>query len=99
MKMAFLVCNTDFIDRVMKILKDAGIDYFTTWDGAKGKGRGTQPHLGVRPYPTTNSVTMIAFDSEPPLEALKEAVAATNNLIVQRSNHIRLFQLPLERVL
>ena len=39
MKMAWLVCNTFVIDRLRQCLKDCGIDYYTTWDNAKGKDR------------------------------------------------------------
>ena len=96
--MTFLVCNTYFMDRVMKILRDNGIDYFTSWDQAKGKGHGTEPHLGSRAYSSTNSVTMIAFEDDAPLEALIPAVQAANREIQRAADHIRLFQLPLERI-
>lgn len=98
MKMALLVCNTYFMDRVMRILQDNGIDYFTTWDNAKGKGHGTEPHLGSRAYSSTNSVTMIAFEDDAPLAALIGAVQAANQEIQRAADHIRLFQLPLERI-
>jgi cell division GTPase FtsZ len=62
--MALLVCNTYFVDRVMKILRD----------NAKGKGHGTEPHLGSRAY------------------------QAANREIQRAADHIRLFQLPLERI-
>jgi len=61
MKMAFLVCNDYFTDRAMQLLKDSEIDYFTSWDRAKGKGRATEPHLGSRTFGSTNSVIMVAF--------------------------------------
>jgi hypothetical protein len=96
--MALLVCNTYFMDRVMKILQDNGIDYFTSWDNAKGKGHGTEPHLGSRTYSSTNSVTMIAFEDDAPLEALIRAVQGVNREIQRAADHIRLFQLPLERI-
>ena len=96
--MALLVCNTFVMDRVMQILKDNGIDYFTTWDGAKGKGHGTEPHLGSRAYGSTNSVTMIAFEEDAPLEALIRAVEGANQDIRRAADHIRLFQLPLDRI-
>ena len=35
MKMALLVCNSYFMDRVMTLLAANGIDYYTTWDNAK----------------------------------------------------------------
>jgi hypothetical protein len=38
MKMTFIVCNSYFNDRVMKLLASNGIDYYTSWDNAKGKG-------------------------------------------------------------
>ena len=99
MKMVLLVCNSYFMDRVMKILKDNGIDYFTSWDQAKGKGHGTEPHLGSRTYASTNSVTMIAFEDDAPLAGLIGAVTAANLEIKRAADHIRLFQLPLERII
>ncbi len=96
--MALLVCNTYFMDRVMKILKENGIDYFTGWDKAKGKGHGTEPHLGSGAYSSTNSVTMIAFEDEAPLEALIRSIQGANQGIQRAADHIRLFQLPLERI-
>jgi hypothetical protein len=98
MKMVLLVCNSYFMDRVMKILKDNGIDYFTTWDKARGKGHGTEPHLGSGGFASTNSVTMVAFEDEAPLEALIRGVKAENANIKRPADHIRLFQLPLEKI-
>jgi len=98
MKMAFVVCNTYFVDRAMQVLKECGIDYFTSWDNAKGKGHGTEPHLGSGAYGSTNSVLMIAFEDEAPLRALIERIGAVNREIRRTADHIRLFQLPLERI-
>ena len=96
--MAFVVCNTFFTDRVLKILKENGIDYFTSWDNVKGKGRGTDPHLGVGSHPSTNSVTMIAFEEDASLEVLIRGINAANREIQRADDHIRLFELPLERI-
>jgi hypothetical protein len=96
--MALIVCNSFFMDRVMKVLEENGIDYFTSWDNARGKGHGTEPHLGTRGYGSTNSVTMIAFEDEAPLEALIGGVEGVNREIRRAADHIRLFQLPLERI-
>ena len=98
MKMAFVVCNTYEMQHVMEILKNIGIDYFTSWDNAKGKGHGTEPHLGSGSYGSTNSVTMIAFEDDAPLEALISSIKALNQQIQRTADHIRLFQLPLERI-
>lgn len=98
MKMALLVCNSYFMDRVMKILKDNGIDYFTSWDKAKGKGHGTEPHLGAGGFGSTNSVTMVAFEDDAPLEGLIRSIKLTNQETRRAADHIRLFLLPLERI-
>lgn len=98
MKMVLLVCNSYFNDRVMKVLKESGIDYYTSWDKARGKGHGTEPHLGAGGFGSTNSVTMIAFEEEAPLEALVRGIAVENEGIKRPADRIRLFQLPLERI-
>jgi hypothetical protein len=96
--MAWIVCNSYFMDRVMTILKQTGIDYFTSWDKATGKGHGTEPHLGSGAYGSTNTVTMIAFEEEAPLAALIDAIRVANQDIRRASDHIRLFQSPLDRI-
>ena len=98
MKMAFIVCNEYFADRVMQLLQDNDIDYYTSWELAKGKGRGTEPHLGTRSFGSTNTVLMIAFEDETPLEALIRGIAAANLEIKRAADRIRLFQLPLDRI-
>ena len=98
MKMVLLVCNSYFNDRVMQVLKDNGIDYYTSWDKAKGKGRGTEPHLGSGGFGSTNSVTMVALEDDAPLEGLVGGVKSANREIKRPADHIRLFQLPLERI-
>lgn len=99
MKMAFVTCNSYKMDQLMSILNEEGIDYYTTWDNAKGKGHGTEPHLGSGTYGSTNSVTMIAFSDDAPLEALIRSIKAANQEILRAADHIRLFQLPLERII
>ena len=99
MKMAFVIHNEYYKTQVMKLLKDAGIDYYTRWDGAQGKGHGTEPHLGTGSFASTNSVMMIGFKDDGPLEALAQAISAANQLIKRPDDRIRLFQLPLERIL
>ena len=96
--MALVVCNSFFMDRVMAILKENDIDYFTSWNKATGKGHGTEPLLGSGIYSSTNSVTMIAFDNDEPLNALIRSIEAENAQIRRAADHIRLFQLPLERI-
>ena len=98
MKMTFVVHNAHHTEQVMQLLQNAGIDYYTRWDHATGKGHGTEPHLGKGAYGSTNAVLMIAFEEEQSLDGLIAAIHAANAEIKRSSDHIRLFQLPLERV-
>jgi len=98
MKLAFIVHNDYFTPRVMKLLKDAGIDYYTRWDKATGKGKGTEAHSGAGSTASTNAVMMIAFRDEAALDALIKRITEANQEITRAADHIRLFQLPLERI-
>ncbi len=98
MKLAFIVHNEYYTPKVMQLLRSAGIDYFTSWEKAKGKGHGTEPHLGAGSFGSTNSVLMIAFQEEAPLDMLIREIAAANLEIKRPDDHIRLFQVPLERI-
>jgi len=97
-KIAFVIHNEYYASQVMQLLQEVGIDYFTRWDHAIGKGHGTEPHLGSGSYVSTNSVLMIAFREDAPLKALIEAITAANQKIKRADDQIRLFQLPLERI-
>ena len=98
MKLAFLVCNDFFVNRVMDLLHGAGIDYYTRWDNVKGKGRGTDPHLGKGSFGSTNAVLMIAFEDDKPLEKLVADIQRVNGETARKDDYVRLFQLPLERI-
>jgi hypothetical protein len=98
MKMAFIIHNEHYAKNVLDLLKQNGIDYFTRWDNAVGKGHGTDPHLGVGSFPSTNSVLMIAFEDESALAKLIDAISAANINIKRSDDKIRLFQLPLDRI-
>jgi len=98
MKMAFVVHNEWFAPQVMQLLNAAGIDYYTRWHNVQGKGRGTEPHLGSGSYGSTNTVMMIAFEDEAPLKALIDRITAANETIKRASDKIRLFQVPLEKI-
>jgi len=98
MKLAFIVHTEFFTDQVMALIESAGIDYYTRWDRAIGKGHGTEPHFGKGSYASTNAVLMIAFEHESPLDRLIAAVTAANAQMKRPDDRIRLFQLPLERI-
>jgi len=98
MKFVFIVHTEHNTARVMQIFDAVGIDYYTRWDNATGKGHGTEPHLGRGSFASTNSVMMVAFQDDAPLEALVRAITAANLEIKRAADRIRLFQLPLERM-
>ena len=62
------------------------------------QGHGTEPHLGSGIYGSTNSVTMIAFEDEKPLEDLIQGIRKANEDIHRPADRIRLFQMPLDRI-
>src|SRR4051812_32845365 len=99
MKIAFIVHNEYFSAQLMQLLVDAGIDYYTRWDEVKGKGHGTEPHLGRGGAPGINTVLMIAFPDEGPLEKLIGMIKTANEAIKRADDKIRLFQLPLDRII
>jgi hypothetical protein len=98
MKMVFMVHNEYFAPRVMQLLTEAGVDYYTRWDHAQGKGHGTDPNLGTGTFAATNAVVMIAFQDEAVLEGLIQIVTRANQEIARANDKIRMFQLPLDRV-
>ena len=98
MKIAFVIYNQHFDARVMELLRVAGIDYYTRWSDLHGKGHGTEPHLGRGGYPGTNAALMIAFEDEQPLEDLIGRIKAVNADTKRPDDRIRLFQVPLDRM-
>ena len=98
MKIAFVVHNEYYTARVMQLLSDAGIDYYTRWEHIKGKGHDTEPHLGSGGFGSMNAVLMIAFREETPLATLIDGITAANAEIKRSDDRIRLFQMPLERM-
>ena len=97
--MAFVVYYEHVDAQVMDILKTLGIDYYTRWENLKGKGHGTEPHIGIGTYVRMNFALMIAFEDEAPLAALTSAIVAANEKARRPDERIRLFQVPLERMI
>jgi len=98
MKIAFIIFNDIYVPRVMELLGKLGIDYYTRWEQVKGKGHETDAHLGTRSFPGTNAVIMIAFEDESKLEKLISQIVEANKEITRPDDRVRLFQLPLERI-
>ncbi len=98
MKIVFLVYHDILEDRVTGLLDKLNIDYYTEWENVKGKGHSSDAHLGTRTFPGYNSVRMIAFQNENDITELTAGILRLNELAVREDDKIRLFQLPLEKV-
>ena len=99
MKFAFIVYHDVLDQRISNILSEIRIDYYTQWEEVKGKGHLTDAHLGTRPFPGYNFVRMIAFDEESKLQLLIEKLMEFNKSVERKDDQIRLFQLPLEKII
>ena len=98
MKIAILIYHDILEDRIDKLLENLKIDYFTEWENVKGRGHLTDPHLGTRTFPGFNTVRMIAFQNEKILTELQSEIIELNKDAYREDDKIRLFQLPLEKI-
>ncbi len=98
MKIVFLVYHDILDDRINNLLAESGIDFYTQWEDVKGKGHKTDPHLGSRTFPGYNFVRMIAFADEAKLPGLIEHIEKMNASAFREDDKVRLFQMPLERI-
>ncbi len=98
MKIIFLVYHDVLDDRISNTLTELDIDFYTKWEDVKGSGHKTDAHLGNRPFPGFNFVRMIAFTEEELLEKLADKISELNKLVEREDDKIRLFQIPLERM-
>lgn len=98
MKLAFVIHNEHYTARVLELLARCNIDYYTRWEHAQGKGHQTEPHLGTGSFASLNGVFMIGFEDESALAALITEIKACNAEIKRRADHVRLLQVPLDRI-
>ena len=98
MKFAFMVYRDVLDQRISNILNKIEIDFYTQWEDVKGKGHLTEAHLGTRPFPGYNFVRMIAFEEDEKLKKLIDIIKEFNIEVERKDDQIRLFQLPLEKI-
>lgn len=99
MKLAFLVYHDILDTRVSKMLETCGVDYYTKWEQVVGKGHNTDAHLGTRVFPGYNTVRMIAFTDDKMIDGLIEKLNILNLEVLREDDKVRLFIMPLERVI
>ncbi|HUX61602.1 MAG TPA: hypothetical protein VMV32_09860, partial [Ignavibacteriaceae bacterium] len=99
MKVIFIVYHDILDDRIDNLFNELKIDYYTEWENVKGRGHQTEAHLGTRTFPGYNVVRMIALQTEDVLLQLTDKITLMNNEAVRNDDKIRLFQVPLERII
>jgi hypothetical protein len=99
MKIVFIVYHDILEDRISLVQEQLGIDFFTKWENVTGKGHTTDAHLGTRTFPGYNTVKMVAFTDEYQLDEFIEEIGKLNNEMLRADDKVRVFQLPLERIL
>jgi len=98
MKIAFVVYHDVLEDRVIQILDELKIDSYTKWENATGKFHGGDPLLGTRTYPGYESVRLIPFTEDDAITALVSKLEEFNSKAVKSIDEIRMFLLPLEKI-
>jgi hypothetical protein len=98
MKIVFLVYHDILDDRINAMMVESEIDFYTKWENVKGKGHLTDAHLGTRTFPGLNSVRMLALADEGKLPELIQKVEKMNAAAFREDDKVRLFQMPLERI-
>lgn len=98
MKIVFLAYHNVFEDRVKGMLDDLKIDNYYEWEKVLGKMNSSSEHLGTRTFPGYDTIRMIPFIEEERMNILIDKVLDFNAHAVKKSDQIRLYALPLERV-
>lgn len=99
MKIAFLVYHDVLDDRIINFLDELKIDSYVKWEEVLGKSHNAQAHLGTRTFPGHDSVRLVPFENEENLSQLISAIQVFNKQVSKKDDEIRLYLLPLERII
>ncbi len=98
MKVAFLAYHDVLDERIMALLEELDIDSYIKWESVLGKSHGASPHLGTRTFPGHDSVRLLPFREEDSLDKLIAKVQEFNDQVTKKDDEIRLYLMPLERI-
>lgn len=98
MKIAFLIYHDVFEDKVTVLLKELGIETYFEWENVVGKFKGADGHFGNRTYPGHDTIRLIPFTEMDMLENLISHLKVFNENISKKSDEIRLYLMPLEKI-
>jgi hypothetical protein len=62
MKMVFVSYYVGIEEELMEILSSLGIEGYTKWERALGRGKTSGPHLGTHIWPKTNALLAFAIN-------------------------------------
>ena len=99
MKIAYLIYLDVFEERVTKLLDDCDIQSYFGWENVVGKFRGQEGHFGTRAYPGFDKIKLIPTANEEKFDVLSEKIKKFNESITKKSDEIRMYLLPLEKII
>lgn len=98
MKIAYLIYHDVLEDRVQKLLDDCDIQSYFEWQNVVGKFRGQEGHFGTRAFPGYDKIKLIPTAHEEKFEKLILGIKEFNAGITKKSDEIRMYLLPLEKI-
>lgn len=93
MKMVMISCNEAIDDEVTELLSSCGVDSFTKFRRALGKGKSSGSHLDSAIWPGANNVYLVVLEDKPAKALLEKVKQARNSL---GKEGIKAFLLPVE---
>jgi nitrogen regulatory protein PII len=63
MKAVLIVCNSAIDNEVTEALAEIGVERYTKFTDALGKGDNSPPHLNTQVWPGVNTATMVIIES------------------------------------
>jgi hypothetical protein len=83
---------------MINFLDELKIDSYVKWENVLGKSHDAAAHLGTRTFPGHDSVRLVPFQNEEKLTQLITIIQDFNKQAVKKDDEIRLYLMPLERV-
>lgn len=95
MKMIFIAYNEALDEEVLTLLREQGVQGYTKWVKAYGKGVVSEPHLGTNVWPKANNVLAAVVDDEMTPRIL-DGIRALRASVAREG--VKAFVLPCEEV-
>ena len=95
MKLVLIAYNEALDSEIDQLLKNEGVEGFTKWTKAYGKGKSSDPHLGSHVWPKANNV-MAIFAEEDTTEKIMDGIRAMRKRLSREG--VKAFVVPCEEV-